>query len=316
MLAAHVTDYENPPHLVEVPDPVPAEGEVLVEVEAAGIHRVVRARAAGRHYSVSGAFPAVPGIDGVGRTPDGTRVWFFTMGSETNGSLAQKVAVDRALTVPVPESLDPVVVAASMNPLMAAWMSVFPRGELAEGDHLVVLGATGASGRATLEVARGTAGRATAVGRNEEVLEGLLAEGLATDAVVLGREDAQERFEEVARTAAVAVDFLWGPVAEQFWAAADRVHAPGRTLRHVEVGTMAGPDATVPGSLLRGGDLRLLGSAPGAYTQAELMAQMPGLLSKMAADGLSAPHRVFPLERFDEGWASTDAARSVIDLRG
>jgi len=46
--------------------------------------------------------PLTPGVDGVGTTPDGRRVWFSTMSSERNGSLAEHVVVPVGETVPLP----------------------------------------------------------------------------------------------------------------------------------------------------------------------------------------------------------------------
>lgn len=312
MRAAQITSYDQPPTLVTREAPVAAPGEVLVQMDAVGIHQLVRARARGVHYTNSGAFPAVVGVDGVGTLPDGRRAWVFTMSSETNGTLAERVAVPEELVVPLPEGMDPVATAASVNPMMAAWMSLFVRGELQPGQHLAVLGATGASGVATLQLAKGVAGRVTAVARNAEALDQLVADGLADDVVVLG-PDQDAGFAALATSADVAVDFLWGPVAEALWAGLGHDRAAGRRLTHVQVGTMAGASAALPGSALRSADLALLGSAPGAYSQQELFAQIPALLQRMATDQLSVPHTLFPLSELDAGWANK-GPRTVFDL--
>ena len=47
-----------------------------MNVSAAGLHRVVKALADGSHYASSGMLPLIPGVDGVGRLEDGTRVYF------------------------------------------------------------------------------------------------------------------------------------------------------------------------------------------------------------------------------------------------
>lgn len=313
MRAAEITSYDQPPRLVERPEPAPVPGEVLVRMDAVGVHQLVRARAGGRHYSVSGRFPAVVGVDGVGTLPDGRAAWVFTMPLETNGTLAELVAVPEDLVVRLPEGMDPMATAASVNPMMAAWMSLFVRGNLQSGQHLAVLGATGGSGVATLQLARGVAGHVTAVARNAEALQRLLDEGLADEVVVLG-PDQDAGLARVAAGADVVVDYLWGPVAEALWQALGHDRRPGHRLTHVEVGTMAGPDATLPGTVLRSADLAVIGSAPGAYSREELFGQIPALLQRMASDGLSVPHAVVPFSQLDAGWARTDPARTVFDL--
>ncbi len=57
-------------------EPQPAAGYTLIDVRAAAISHVVKGRASGRHYSFDGTLPFVVGIDGVGMTSDGQRVYF------------------------------------------------------------------------------------------------------------------------------------------------------------------------------------------------------------------------------------------------
>lgn len=314
MHAALVTSYDAAPRLVDVPTPQPEPGHTLVHVDAVGVHHVVRARANGSHYSCTGALPLVPGVDGVGHTDAGTAVWFSTMASETRGSLAQQVMVPEGHLIELPDGLDPVATAAAVNPLIAAWMSLFVRGELAEGQHLVVIGATGAAGRATLSLAQGVAGRVTAVGRDRAALDRLVVEGLASDALNL--TDASDAWAGALSTADVIVDFLWGQAAACAWdALAGASHGRRRTVRHVQVGTLAGSSAPLPGSILRGIDLRVLGSAPGAYSFADMMQELPRLLERMSSDHLGVDHEVFGFAQLEQGWAHDGRSRTVFDLR-
>lgn len=73
MFAAVVTAFGEPPSYREIPGPVAlAPDEVVVDVVAAGLHPRLRSQADGSHYMSSGVLPLVPGIDGVGRAPDGS----------------------------------------------------------------------------------------------------------------------------------------------------------------------------------------------------------------------------------------------------
>ena len=66
----------EPPRYQDFAEPTPSEGEVLVHVQAARLHPVVKAIASGSHYSSRGEVPVVAGSDGVGTLDDGSRVQF------------------------------------------------------------------------------------------------------------------------------------------------------------------------------------------------------------------------------------------------
>src|ERR1700689_4880 len=76
MNAAVVTSFGEPPRYQPFEVPAPADGEVLADVLAAGLHPRVRTGAAGGHYTSRGTLPMIPGIDGVARLPDGRLVYF------------------------------------------------------------------------------------------------------------------------------------------------------------------------------------------------------------------------------------------------
>src|ERR1700728_4700153 len=71
MKAAVVMGAGQAPRYADFSEPTPAAGESKITVTAAAISQVVRSRASGRHYSSSGQFPLVAGVDGVGRLDDG-----------------------------------------------------------------------------------------------------------------------------------------------------------------------------------------------------------------------------------------------------
>jgi NADPH:quinone reductase-like Zn-dependent oxidoreductase len=57
-------------------EPQLQDGETLVHVCAVGLHPLVKAIAAGEHYSFTGEIPMIPGVDGVGTLDDGTCMYF------------------------------------------------------------------------------------------------------------------------------------------------------------------------------------------------------------------------------------------------
>src|ERR1700727_1501477 len=115
MHAAVVTTFGSAPRYLEFPTPVPTgDHEMLVEVIAAGLHPRVRSQAEGSHYTSTDELPLVPGIDGVGRGPDGL-LRYFVLPDTTMGAMAQQTVVDLRRSIVLSGDADPVLVAAAMN---------------------------------------------------------------------------------------------------------------------------------------------------------------------------------------------------------
>src|SRR5208283_285456 len=124
MKAAVIDSLERGPRFADFAEPVVTGGETLVEVTAAGLHPIVRMLASGEHYGSQGMLPMIPGIDGTGRAPDGTRVYFGGVRAPW-GPMAQRAAA--GLTLPLPDGLDEVTAAAIVNPGVGAWLALTRR---------------------------------------------------------------------------------------------------------------------------------------------------------------------------------------------
>src|ERR1700679_3081765 len=74
MNAAIVESFAKGPRYGSFADPVAEAGEVLVQVEAAGLHPIVKALANGTHYGSTGKLPFLPGVEGGGRLGEGRGV--------------------------------------------------------------------------------------------------------------------------------------------------------------------------------------------------------------------------------------------------
>src|SRR5580700_7269624 len=147
MHAAVVTSFDAFPSYQEFPTPRPqGPGEMLVDVLAAGLHPRVRSQANGSHYTSTGELPLVPGIDGVGRTPDGT-MRYFVLPDTTMGAMAEQTVIDLRRSVALPRDSDPVLIAAAMNPAMSSWVALRRRVRFQAGQNVLVLGATGNAGQ-------------------------------------------------------------------------------------------------------------------------------------------------------------------------
>jgi NADPH:quinone reductase-like Zn-dependent oxidoreductase len=208
------------PRYERFPAPMAGDGEAVVTVTAAALKPSDRLMANGVHYAPT-TFPQVVGLDGVGRLQDGTRVAFFAP-KPPYGGMAGQALVRRGIWFRVPDGVDDVTAAAVTNPGMAAWKTIVWEGELATGQTVLVLGATGTSGRIATQLAKRQGARVVAAGRNQQVLDQLVARG--ADATV--RVDRPR--EELAAAIAAAgpyhliVDYLWGAPAEAVFTALTR----------------------------------------------------------------------------------------------
>ncbi|HYS23660.1 MAG TPA: zinc-binding alcohol dehydrogenase family protein [Candidatus Eisenbacteria bacterium] len=266
MRAAVLHELGKPPQVEEFPEPTLGEGEVLIHVSAAALKSVDKQMAAGTHYASPHELPVVCGTDGVGRLEDGTRV-FFGGPRRPYGAMAEHTVARRALCFPVPEDLDDATASAIPNPGVSAWLSLKYIAKLAAGETVLILGATGVTGKVAVQIAKILgAGRIAAAGRNEQIL-GSLHE-LGADATIrldlpnhdlieaFRREAAQNRFD-------VVIDYLWGQPTEALLSAitTSEFAAAGSQTRLVEVGESAGPTITLHAAVLRSTSLTILGTA-------------------------------------------------------
>ncbi|MFT4201878.1 zinc-binding alcohol dehydrogenase family protein [Gordonia sp. (in: high G+C Gram-positive bacteria)] len=319
MKAAIISGPDQPPVYGDVEDPVAGPGQQLVELVGAGIHNVVRSRASGRHYSSDGAWPLVPGIDAVVRTPSGGLVYTATP-SARRGTMAERIASVAGFALPVPDGTDPLAVAAGCNPGLSSWVPLGKqRARLADVGGLgavLVLGATGMAGRLAVAGALAMGADAVvAVGRNTDVLAELAAthgDRVTTVALTGTDEDsAAIRAAFDGRPPTTVIDYLWGPVAERTFVALAPL-AEGAEVAHVEVGTMAGADASVPGALLRSRRYTLSGSGLGSVDPSDLFPAIGEFIGAIADGTLTVPYRAFPLSQVDRAWAYTGPERAVV----
>jgi len=182
MQAAVVRAFDVPPSYATFTDPVPAEGEKLVTITAAGLHQIVKSLANGTHYGSTGELPFIPGVDGVGRLEDGTRVYFGGARSPF-GTFAERGLAAHPMCIPLPDGLDDATAAAIANPAMSSWVALNARAKFVSGESVLILGATGVAGQLAVQIAkRMGARRVVGAGRNPEALERL--KDLGADAVI------------------------------------------------------------------------------------------------------------------------------------
>jgi NADPH2:quinone reductase len=182
MKAIQIEEFGGPEklQLVEVPDPVPGEGEVLVEVARSGIN-FADTHATRNDYLAEQSLPLIPGAEVSGRAQDGRRVAAL-LGS---GGYAEKVAVHEALLVPVPDQVDDDRAAALLLQGLTAMALVRRCARVEPGETLVVEAAAGGTG--TLAVQLGKQAGAKVIGLASSEEKRALVERLGADATVDSR---------------------------------------------------------------------------------------------------------------------------------
>ena len=313
MKAAIVRQAGQTPIVGDFDDPQPEEGESTYTLIGAGIHQVVRSLAAGRHYGSTDGYPQIPGVDAVARGADGGLVYTGWIRSPW-GTMAQQMAA--RFGIPIPDGADPLAIAAGINPASSGWFALNARRDAIGGLRTVwILGATGMSGRlATQEAKLLGAQRIITVGRNREILEQLSADGAET--VALGTDDAATTLAATrdAGEPDLILDYVWGDVAEVAFDALQRrgLDEDDADISYVQIGSLAGPTAAVPSTLLRSRRFTLSGSGAGSLTRREMMAHIPTLIAHIASGELQVPYTAFPLGEINDAWSHTGSSRAVI----
>jgi NADPH:quinone reductase-like Zn-dependent oxidoreductase len=313
MHAAVVTTFDAPPAYGEFPNPTPqAPDEIIVDVIASGLHPRVRSQADGSHYTSSGELPLVPGIDGVGRAPDGT-LRYFVLPDTTMGAMAEQTVIDRRRSIALPDAADPILVAASMNPVMSSWIALRRRINFEPGQTVLILGATGSSGRMAVQVAKCLgASHVIGTGRDARRLSALHNLGADTT-TLLDNAAAVSDLAEVARDVDVVIDYLWGPITTDVMAGiAGRRSDPGKPLTWIEIGSVVGASAEIPSAALRAVRLQIVGSGQGSVPTRDILAEIPALVDEITSGTFHIDARVVPLADIETAWNDTSTDQRIV----
>jgi NADPH:quinone reductase-like Zn-dependent oxidoreductase len=315
MKAAVVAEPGTTPVYTDFREPAAQAGEELIHVTASALSHVTKSRASGSHYSAPGSLPAVVGMDGVGRTRDGQRV-YFVMPEAPFGGMAEKVAVKRERCIPLPDEVDDVTAAAVAIPGMSSWAALQERARLVAGENVLVNGATGAAGRLAIQIAKFLgAKRGIATGRNGAALEQLKSLGVdVTIPLVQSPEELEAAFEEQFGGPGVDVvlDYLWGPSAEALIVAAAKAGKDAVPIRYVQIGALSGGTITLPSAALRSSALVLMGSGIGSIPLAGLVGAISGVMRAVVPAKLQIQTEIVPLAKVEETWNKASGKSRVV----
>ena len=316
MRAAILRKLGQPPCVEVFPEPTAGGGEVLLTVLAASLKPIDKQLAAGSHFASPKEFPVVCGSDGVGKLGDGSRV-FFGGPRRPYGSFAERTVVRRAQCFSVPENLDDLTAAAIPNPGVSAWLSLSHRAKLSSGETVLILGATGVTGKLAVQIAKILgASRVVAAGRNPNSLAELPA--LGADAVIpldqpreglieaLRRHNSERRFD-------VIIDYVWGPPLETVLAAitAHEFAASSSETRLVQVGDTAAPTILLPAAALRSTALTIMGTA-GLPPMDVLSAALSQVFEHAAEGALRIQTEQRPLAELESAWNRPASSRRLV----
>ena len=267
----------------------------------------MRSQADGSHYTSTDELPLVPGIDGVGRAPDGT-LRYFVLPDTTMGAMAEQTVVDLRRSIVLPEDADPVLIAAAMNPAMSSWVALrrritFPPGQTRAGAR-----------RDRQRRADGRPGRQAPRRRPRHRRRTPAPSGSPRSPISAPTRPSpstatrrrRRRLGQAARDVDVVIDYLWGqPAADAMAAVVTNRTDRGQPLTWIEIGSVAGPTAAIPSAALRAARLQIVGSGQGSVPTRDILAELPALAAEITGGTFQVDARTVPLADVEAAWKDT-----------
>jgi NADPH:quinone reductase len=305
---------EDGPHSLQytdVPQPGADDGAVLIDVHAAGVSFVDVLMTRGQ-YQDRPALPFVPGVEVAGvvreapadaavKTVDRVAAYL------PRGGYAQVAAAPASTTFRIPDELDFAAGAAVAVNFPTAHFALLRRGRLQQGQDVLVHGAAGGVGIASIQVAKAVGARVVAVVHRADTVG--IASQAGADAVVVASENwAKEVRLEVPGGFALTVD----PVGGDLFDESVRLLAPEG--RHLVVGFAAGgiPALKVNRILLRNVDVAGVGWGAFLKVDPSISAAAAADFDRWVRDGFVKPSvgPRFPLSQATEALSLLEEHRA------
>ena len=304
----------------EVPEPTPGAGDVLVEVHALGVSWPDLLQTRGE-YQLKPELPFQLGVDFAGVVRAATSGHGFDVGDRVAcclpyGGGADLVAVDAEAVFPLPDGLSFEKAAALPMNYLTAQFALDTRAQLRKGETVLVHGAAGGVGTASLQVAKGYGARTVAVVSAEE--KAAFVRDLGADEVVLV-DGFLAAVKEITGGAGVdvVVDVVGGDLMT------DSLRALGTQGRLLVLGFTAGsiPQVKVNRLLLNNIDVRGVGWGAYAMVRPGFMRGQWDALVPMIESGFVDPPvgTTYPLEQVSRALTDLEQRRvqgkTVLRLR-
>jgi NADPH2:quinone reductase len=285
----------------ELPDPVPGEGEILIDVRAAGVNFPDVLIVQGK-YQFKPEPPFAPGGEvagvvravgpGVTRFKPGDRV----LATMIWGGYAERAVAKERQSLHLPEGFDDATASAFALTYGTSIHALKDRADLKAGETLLVLGAAGGVGLAAVEIGAAMGARVIAAASSDDKLATAREHG-AAETINYARDDLRARLKEI--TDGRGVDVIYDPVGGDMTEAALRSIAwEGRFL---VVGFAAGEIPKLPLNLVLLKGCQVVGVFWGAFAEREPKRNEANLAELVAwfREGRIRPRvdAVYPLER-------------------
>lgn len=293
-----------------VDDPVPGEGEVVIDVAAAGINFPDLLVVQGK-YQFQPPLPFVPGgecsgvVSAVGEGVKRVKVGDAVIGVGLAGAFAEKMVIAEAATLPVPSGMSFESAAGVAFTYGTSYYALKQQARLAEGETLLVLGAAGGVGLAAVELGKLMGATVIAAASSEEKLEAAEAAG-ADLRVNYTTEPLKDRVKEL--TGKRGADVVYDPVGGDF--SEQALRATSWNGRYLVIGFAAGDIPKIPLNLVLLKSAHVVGVFWGSWTQREPAesAKNFGELQRMFEEGRLSPRVT--------SYPFTDFAQALGELAG
>ena len=261
----------------EVESPEPQDNEVLIDIKAAALNFPDFLIVQGL-YQFKPELPFAPGNEGAGtirktgknvtRFKEGDRVYFMA----PHGAFAEQICINEFGVFPIPDEISFQLAASYQMAYGTSYHALVQRGDLSEGDEVLILGASGGVGLAALDIVKAKGARAVVGVSTEEKAE--ICRDYGADEVIVygtGPKDKEEAkaFSTELKSKSIkgGYDIIYDPIGDCYAEPAFR--AIGWKGKYLVVGFAAGqiPKLPINLTLLKGASV--VGVFWGAFTGKE-----------------------------------------------
>lgn len=301
-------------------DPTPAtDDDLLINVKAASIKNIDKLMAGGKSYVSYKKVPVVVGIDGVGVTESGTKVY----AQGRTGMLAEKAVISRDKYIELPDNIDMPSASAIPNAAMGSYLPLKVRAKIKKGDVVLINGGTGVTGKMAIQLAKFYgASRVIVAGRVKDREEEL--KSLGADQFISTEQEDEAFIKQLKQMNEgipldIVIDYLWGRSAEliiNHLAGEGVNNFAEQPAKFITVGEMAGKNITLRSDVLRSSMTEILGSGFGSFREEEFQTFKQKILPEifqMAADGkLRIDVQEEKLENIEEAWNKDAGGKRIV----
>jgi NADPH2:quinone reductase len=304
MRAFHLTSFDSPPAIADLPIPAPKAGEIRLKIAACGLNFADLLMRKGT-YQDTPQLPFVMGMEVAGLVDAvGEGVNAFTIGDRVavfggQGGLAEFGCFDAARAVKISDNMSMTDAAALQIAYGTSHLALDHRARLQPGETLLVLGAAGGVGLTAVEIGKLMGARVVACARGTDKLEAAKAAG-ADHLIDASTQDIREEMKALG-----GADVVYDPVGGEQFTAAFRSCKP--EARILSIGFASGDIPQIKANHLMVKNISVMGLYWGAYLTFNPKALTGSLAQLMGwhSEGKITPHvsSVLPLEQADEGMA-------------